>query len=291
MNNAVLKSADSKLDDSRPIKIICATQSLPDLLCSGIASLLSNKNLIFEMILLRLKVRYRQSLLGWAWAILPPLLLTITYTLIFAKITHLDSGDLPYGLFVFAGLVPWTFFSSSVSTATAGIIVHRYLISRVAFPREIIPLSYVATALVDLGVGILMLLTMMWYFGLSLTGTALYVLPVIGVLVVWSMAIALCSSAVQARVRDIGVAMPLLLQVLMFTTPVVYSSDAIPHNLRSIYFLNPLAVLVETFRQAAVLGVSPDGRDVVYTAVVSIVCLVFSYIIFKRLDATLADVI
>jgi len=282
---------DSALADNRPVKVIRPRQSLIEVLSAGLMSLWSHKSLFLEMTLLRLKVRYKQSLLGWIWAVIPSLLLMITYTLIFSKVIGLDSGELPYALFVFAGLIPWTFFATSVSTATNGIVTHRYLISRVGFPREIIPLSYVAAALVDLAIGILMLTAMNHYFGGSLNLHALNVIVVIVVLVIFSVAVALCCSSFQARFRDIGVAMPLFLQVLMFATPVVYSSAVVPQNIKEIYFLNPLAILIEAFRQAAVLGSNPNASQMIYCATVSIVCLVFSYILFKRLDATLADVI
>jgi lipopolysaccharide transport system permease protein len=281
----------STATDERPVRVIRPTQSLIAILSTGLASLLSHKSLILEMTLLRLKVRYRQSVLGWIWAALPSLLLMITYTLVFSKAIGLQSIDLPYALFIFSGLVPWMFFSTSVSTATAGIVTHRYLICRVAFPREIIPLSYVAAALVDLGVGILMLGAMMYYFGFSPTLHTLYAVPIMGMLVVFSIAGALFCASFQARFRDVGVAMPLLLQVMMFATPVVYSSTAIPHSFKAIYFANPLAVLIESFREAAMLGVNPNAGKMIYCGVFSVGCLAFSYILFKRLDATLADVI
>jgi lipopolysaccharide transport system permease protein len=277
--------------DDRPVRVIRPTQSLIALLSTGLASLLSHKSLFLEMTLLRLKVRYRQSVLGWIWAVLPSLLLMITYTLVFSKVIGLQSVDLPYALFIFSGLIPWIFFSTSVSTATAGIVTHRYLICRVAFPREIVPLSYVASALVDLGVGILMLGAMMYYFGFSPTLHALYAVPIIGMLIVFSIAGALFCASFQARFRDVGVAMPLLLQVMMFATPVVYSSTAIPQSFKAIYFANPLAILIETFREAAMLSVSPNAGEMIYCGMVSVACLAFSYILFKRLDATLADVI
>jgi homopolymeric O-antigen transport system permease protein len=277
--------------DDRSVRVIRPTQSLVQILSAGLTELWSHKSLFLEMTRLRLKLRYKQSLLGWTWAVLPSLVLMITYTLIFSKLIGLKGGDLPYALFIFSGLIPWTFFSTSVSTATAGIVTHRYLISRVAFPREIIPLSYVAAALVDLGIGMVMLAAMMYYFGFSPTLNTLYAIPVIGMLIIFSVAVALCCSSFQARFRDIGVAMPLLLQVLMFTAPVVYSSAAIPQSVKAIYFANPLAILIEAFRQAAASGVSPDGGEMIYCGTVSIVCLVFSYILFKRLDATLPDVI
>ena len=277
--------------DERSVRVIRPMQSLIQILSAGLTELWSHKSLFLEMTLLRLKVRYKQSLLGWTWAVLPSLVLMITYTLIFSKLIGLKGGDLPYALFIFSGLIPWTFFSTSVSTATAGIVTHRYLISRVAFPREIVPLSYVAAALVDLGIGMVMLAAMMYYFGFSPTLNTLYAIPVIGMLIIFSVAVALCCSSFQARFRDIGVAMPLLLQVLMFTTPVVYSSAAIPQSVKAIYFANPLAIVIEAFRQAATSGVSPDAGAMIYCGTVSIVCLVFSYILFKRLDATLPDVI
>jgi lipopolysaccharide transport system permease protein len=132
---------------------------------------------------------------------------------------------------------------------------------------------------------------MMRYFEFPLTLGTLNAIPMIGILVIFSVAVALGCSAFQARFRDIGVAMPLLLQVLMFTTPVVYSSAAVPGNFKAIYFLNPLAILVESVRKAAVLGVAPNCGEMIYCAIVSVVCLACSYILFKRLDATLADVI
>jgi lipopolysaccharide transport system permease protein len=283
--------ASAAADDRRPIKVIRPTQSVIELLCDGLTSLLRHKSLVVEMTLLRLKVRYKQSLLGWFWAVVPPLLLMVTYILIFSNVIGFKTGDVPVALFIFSGLIPWTFFSTSISTATTGIVTHRYLISRSTFPREIVPLSYVVSALFDLGIGILMLVAMMYYCGFWPTFHALYAIPMLGMLVNYSVAASLCSSSFQARFRDMGVAMTLLLQIVMFTTPVVYSSESIPQNIKDIYFLNPLAILIEGFRQTVVLGINPNVGEMIYCAIGSIICLVFSYILFKRLDTTLADVI
>jgi lipopolysaccharide transport system permease protein len=277
--------------DSRPIRVIRSSHSLTEVLSNGLTSLVTHKNLLFEMTLLRVRVRYRQSLLGWVWAVLPSLLLMVTYTLVFSRFIGLDSAQLPYALFIFSGLVPWMFFSTSVSSATAGIVRHRYLISRIAFPREIIPLSYVAASFVDLVVGALMVAAMMWYFGFSLTIHILYAIPLTGLLFACSLAAALCCSSFQARFRDIGIALPLALQMLMFLTPVVYSSAAIPGSYKALYFANPMAILIDAFRQVAVLGGGPSALQMIYCTIVSSIFLVVSYVLFKRLDATLADVI
>jgi len=277
--------------DERPIKIIGLPQSVAGLLCDGLTSLVRHKSLFVEMTMLRLKLRYKQSLLGWIWAVVPPLLLMAIYTLIFSNVIGLKTGGLPGAVFMFSGLISWQFFSTAISTATAGIVTYRYLISRCAFPREIIPLSYVVSALFDLGIGILMLVALMHYFGVKLTFHALYGFPILVMLLGYSVAASLCSSSFQARFRDIGIAMPLFLQIMMFTTPTVYSSDYIPQNIRDIYFLNPLAILIDAFRQTVVLGMNPNVNEMIYCAVGSMICLILSYILFKRLDATVADVI
>jgi lipopolysaccharide transport system permease protein len=214
----------------------------------------------------------------------------VLYTLIFSKVVGLQTDSLPYALFSFSGLVPWLFFSSSVSTATAGIVTHRYLISRVAFPREIIPLSYVAIAVVELGIGLLMLAGMMYLFMVFTTLYIFYLVPLVLLLVMCAVAAAPVCASLQARFRDVGLVMPLMLQVLMFTAPVVYSSQSIPDRIKEFYFINPIAILIEAFRQA-VVGVRPSGQHLLYCAIVSFASVVIAYGLFKRLDATLADVI
>src|SRR6516165_12107635 len=185
--------------DDRPIRIIGPTQSVGRLLSDGVTSLVRHKSLFVEMTMLRLKLRYKQSLLGWIWAVVPPLLLMATYTLIFSNVIGLKTGDLPGAVFIFSGLIPWQFFSTAISTATAGIVTYRYLVSRCAFPREIIPVSYVVSALFDLGIGILMLVALMHYFGVKLTFHALYGFPILVMLLGYSVAASLCSSSFQAR--------------------------------------------------------------------------------------------
>ena len=277
--------------NERPIRVIRPIRFSVGNLLSDVSSLCRHRDLFFEMTLLRLKVRYRQSLLGWVWAVLPPVLLMITYTFVFSKVVGLQTENLPYALFSFSGLIPWIFFSNSVSTATSGIVTHRYLISRVAFPREIVPLSYVAAAIFELCLGVLMLAVAMFYFDVRPTLFAFYAIPVLVILAICAVAAAFVCASLQARFRDIGMAIPLMLQVLMFTTPVVYSPQSLPDKIRDVYFFNPLAILIDALRHSIVTGVRPIGSYLVYSAVVSCVGAVASYALFKRLDATLADVI
>ena len=277
--------------DERPVKVIRPIRFSVGNLLSDVGTLCRHRGLFFEMTLLRLKVRYRQSLLGWMWAVLPPVLLMIAYTFVFSKVVGLQTENLPYALFSFSGLIPWMFFSNSVSTATSGIVTHRYLISRVAFPREIIPLSYVSAAVFELGLGLLMLAVAMFYFDIRPTLYVFYAIPVLIMLAMCAVAAAFVCASLQARFRDIGMAMPLMLQILMFTAPVVYSSQSLPDKIRDIYFFNPLAILIDALRHSVVTGVRPIESYLLYCAVVSCVGVVASYALFKRLDATLADVI
>jgi lipopolysaccharide transport system permease protein len=279
---------------ARTPRVIRSSPSPTEILWGGLALLVVHRHLLWEMTKLRLKLRYTQSMLGWSWAVVAPLLLMVTYILIFSKVADVHSDGVPYALFVFTGLVPWTFFSTSISTATASMVTHRYLISRVAFPREIIPLSYVAASLADLVVGIVMLAVMFMYFKYCTANHVVYmlhVIPLCALLIAWAVGGALCCASCQARFRDLGVAMPLLLQVAMFTTPVVYSSEAIPEKFKALYFANPLAFLIDGIRRVILFGEFPNLDQLLYSFLVATIFLCFSYFLFKRLDATLADVI
>jgi lipopolysaccharide transport system permease protein len=284
-------SNETERVDDRPVVVIRASRSPVELLRSSLRAFWQNRSLLREMTLLRLKVRYRQSLLGWSWAILPPLISMIVYTVIFSNVLGVKSGALPYALFIFAGLVPWSFFATSLSTATAGIVTHRYLISRVAFPREIIPLSYVGAALVDFLIGIIVLAFMMIYFRASPTVNIIYAIPTIIALIICSTALAPGCACFQARFRDVGVAMPLLLQLLMFSAPVVYPSTVIPGALKPIYFANPLAALIDQFRASIVSSSALDSLTTLYGFAISGCLLIVFYYVFKRFDGTLADVL
>jgi lipopolysaccharide transport system permease protein len=159
----------------------------------------------------------------------------------------------------------------------------------VYFPREIVPLSYIFASLVDLALASIVLLLMMAYFAVPLPWTALLGLPIVLVLTLLVTAIALLISAVQVRIRDINVALPMILQVLLFTTPTVYSATLVPAAVRQLYWLNPFAVLVESFRNAVVDGIVPALTDVGYCTVVSIFAVLFSYIVFKKMESTIVD--
>jgi lipopolysaccharide transport system permease protein len=239
------------------------------------------------MTLTRLKVRYRQSLLGWLWAVLQPLALVVLYGAIFSHLA--TSRPTPYALFVFAGVVPWAFCATSISTAASGMLAHQHLIKQVYFPREIIPLSFVAASLFDLLFAMGVLLAAASYAGSTPSWALLGTLPILAILVLLVAAICLLISALQIGIRDISVALPLVLQVLMFTAPVVYPATIVPAWLQEFYWLNPLALLIEAFRSAVLDAATPRVGDLVYCAGLALVALTVSYLLFKRTETAFVD--
>jgi lipopolysaccharide transport system permease protein len=273
----------------RPIKVIHPAKFSVRTIFTGLRTLAQYSDLLYTLSLFRLSVRYKQSALGWAWAALQPLALMGIYTIIFTRVTSISTGRIPYPIFVFSGLLPWILFSSAVANAVNGLILYPNLLTKMYFPREIIPLSYLVAALVDFGIASLLLVGLMKFYRMPLSWHLLYAVPIILVLVGFTAAVALIFSAIQVRVRDVGLAMPFLLQVWMFTVPVVYSLQSVPARFRSLYLIDPLAGLIETFRQLIVYGTTPDFRTVLLSAVSTLIGLAIAYGFFKSSEATMAD--
>jgi lipopolysaccharide transport system permease protein len=234
-------------------------------------------------------MRYRYSLLGWGWALLQPLSLMIVYSLIFSRVVSDGTRSLPYTLFVFAGLTPWAFCSTAISTAVAGMLHHRPLMAAVYFPREIVPMCFVFASLVDFGIAGVGLLLMMWYYSVPISITALLALPILSILIVLVVSMCLLLSSIQVRIRDISIALPLILQVLVFSAPIVYPASAVPLAFRSLYWLNPFAILIQSFRDTVVDGKIPFTGELLYCATLAVICFLISYLIFKKIEPTIVD--
>jgi lipopolysaccharide transport system permease protein len=276
---------------ARPIRIIRPVSFSPLDLVRELRELWQYRDLFYTLTVHRIKVRYKQSVLGLAWAILQPLSLMLIYTVIFSVIAKVPSEGVPYAVFAYAALLPWTFFSSSLTNATQGLVSHSHLVTKVYFAREIIPLTYVSAAIFDFAVASTFLIALFFYYGVGLTTYALYAIPIMILLAAIATAFSLFLSALQVRFRDIGVAMPLLLQLWMFSTPVVYPLSAVPQRFRGLYMLNPLVGVIENFRRVVLQGVDPDFRSLAISAITAAILLPLAYLYFKRVEATMADVI
>jgi ABC-type polysaccharide/polyol phosphate export systems, permease component len=286
--NAFTNDAMSK---PRRVRVLRAPSFSPLGLLGDLRTLVQYRDLLLTLTLHRIKVRYKQSVLGIAWAIVQPLSLMLIYTLIFSYVARVETNGMPYAIFAYAALLPWTYFSTSVANATNSLVTNSELVTKVYFPREILPLSYVIAALCDFLIASSVMAGLMFYYRVPLTVNALYSLPIIFVLTLFIMAMTLILSATQVRFRDIGVAVPFLLQLWMFATPVVYPLSAVPERFRALYVLNPMVGTVENFRRTILEGVAPDLYTLTLSAAVSVALLIFSYIYFKHVEATVADLV
>lgn len=275
----------------RTIRIIRPPSFSPLNLLRELRGLWQYRDLFYTLSVHRIKVRYKQSLLGLAWAILQPLSLMLIYTVIFSVIAKVPSEGAPYAVFAYAALLPWTYFSSALTNATSGLVNHTALVTKVYFAREILPLTYVSAALFDFCVASTFLIGLFFYYGVSLTVYAFYAIPILVLLTMLTTAFSLVFSVVQVRFRDVGVAMPLLLQLWMFASPVVYPLSAVPARLRGYYALNPMVGVIENFRRVMLQGIAPDFYSLGISALVAAILLPAAYLYFKRVEATMADII
>ena len=285
----LLKSKEPS--DSRPVTVIHPPSFSLGATVSGIRTLIRYRDLLYTLTLFRVTIRYKQSVLGLIWAALQPLAMMIAYTLVFSRVAKVRSDGAPYPIFVFSGLLPWIFFSSAVSNAVNGLAGHANLLTKLHFPREIIPLSYVFAVLVDFGISCVIMSGMMTYYRVSVNWNILYALPIFAILVAFTSAVALFLSSVQARIRDVAAALPVVLQMIVFATPVVYSLNSIPLRFRYLYLLNPVSSLIDNFRRVVIYRQSPDVPMLLTSSVITLCCLVFAYSYFRATESTMADVI
>jgi lipopolysaccharide transport system permease protein len=254
-------------------------------------TLLAHADLFWALTRHRVRVRYKQSVLGLAWAVLQPVALMLIFTLAFGRIARIPSEGIPYPLFAYCGLLVWSFLATGLNNATHSVVAHAQLVTKVYFPREILPLTYLAAAMFDFCVGAAMLAVLLFYYGHPLTWAALYAIPILVVLAALVTAGGFLLSALQVRFRDVGIAVPLVIYLWLFATPIGYPLSAVPEGYRAWFLLNPMTGIVESFRRTLIHGVAPDPQLLAVPAVIAAILLPLSYALFKRLDATTADVI
>jgi len=243
----------------------------------------------------RIKVRYKQSRLGLLWAVVQPLAMMLVFTLVFGFLRSAPSGETPFPLFAYTALIPWTMFSSGLTSAAGALTSHAALLTKAYFPREILPLTYVVASFADFVLASLLLALLMAWFGVAPTWSVLWTLPAIALLVGFLIGLSLFLSALQVRYRDVALAMPVLIQVWLFATPVVYPLETVraslPPWLYALYVTNPMAGIVDTFRRGAVLHQGPDVQALGTAAVVTLLLAPAAYVYFKLTERTVADIV
>lgn len=270
---------------------ICTTRIRPP---SGwqlvnFGELWQHRELLYFLAWRDVKVRYKQTLLGAAWAMLQPALMMVVFTLVLDRLAHLPSGDVPYPLFVYAGLVAWSFFATAVGNAAQSVVSAERLVSKVYFPRLAIPLGAIAAALVDFALASVVLLLLMIYYQHPVGWTVLLAPVAVLLLLLASIAFGVVLAALNVAYRDVRYALPFLLQLWLFATPSIYLNTAVNQQ-PSILAVNPLDGVIAFFR-AAVLGLPPPWLRLAYPAALLPIALVAGCLYFRRVEDTFADII
>jgi lipopolysaccharide transport system permease protein len=258
----------------------------------GIRELLGYHELLYFLIWRDLRVRYDQTALGVAWALIQPLAMMFILTLFLGRLEGLQSQDIPYPLFVLAGLVPWTLFAQGVGAAGNSLVESAALLTKVYFPRLIFPLAAAGSHVVDFGIGAVLLAAFAAILGFPPQWTWLIVLPLALLAFLAAVAVGLWLSALNVRYRDFRYATPFLIQLWFFATPIAYSADAVPESVRGLLALNPMASVVEGIRWGITGGTSTALTGAVFVGTFStIVILMGGLAFFRRAERTFADVI
>jgi ABC-2 type transport system permease protein/lipopolysaccharide transport system permease protein len=238
-----------------------------------------------------LRIRYKQTVLGFGWALIGPVVFMLVFTVFFQSAGHFATGGVPYALFSYTGLVPWTFFATAVTMGSTSLITNLMLLNKVYCPREVFPIATIVTSAVDAAVATLVLLILFAVYGYPPAATSFWVPVLVLVEVVFTLGITLFASAVLIYLRDVRYIVPLVIQVGMFASPVVYGINVIPLGLRPLYaIVDPMGPIIESFRLTILHGRPPDGGLLGLAAAASLVWLVGGYLIFKRLETGIADI-
>lgn len=238
-----------------------------------------------------LKTRYAQTAIGAGWALMQPLLSTLIFTLVFGYLAKIPSDGLPYPIFAFAAILPWTLFSKSLERSTLSVVTEGGLIKKVYFPRLIIPIAATFINLVDFAVGLLILIGMMAWYQQVPQWTVLFLPFFVVIALLTALSVSLWLSALNVKYRDVASVVPLMTQLWMFASPVLYPASLVPESLRWYYGLNPMAGVIEGFRWALLGKTAPDWTMMAVSLAVVALLLIGGVIFFRRVERTFADLI
>jgi ABC-type polysaccharide/polyol phosphate export permease len=257
----------------------------------ALAELWRSRELVLVLAERELRARYKQAVLGAAWALLTPLALMVVFTLFVARLARVETGGVPYPLFAYLGLLPWTFFSTSLSVGGQSLVTNANLLNKVHCPREVFPLASVGVAAFDVGVATSVLAVLFAIEGVGPRPTSLWVPALAAVQLAFTVGAVLLVSGVLVYLRDLRHALPIVLQLGLLATPVAYGIEVVPERFRLAYAaLNPLGPLIDGYRRAILLGLPPRWGLVGAAAASSLAVLVGGFLAFKRLETGFADV-
>jgi lipopolysaccharide transport system permease protein len=249
------------------------------------------RELLYFMVWRDIKVRYKQAVLGIAWAVLLPVVNILVFSFVFGVLLNQNQGSVNYPLLSATGLLPWGLFSGALMRSSMSLVGNTNLITKVYFPRLIIPISSVLSGLVDYGISLLIVLALMIYYHTPLTWNLLWLLPLTLLVVITALSVGLWLAALNVQYRDVGHIVPVLIQIWLYASPVAYSAGLVTGRItRIVYGLNPMAGVIQSFRWA-IIGSDPPGVLFIMSVVVVIILFVSGLFYFRRMERTFADTI
>jgi lipopolysaccharide transport system permease protein len=257
----------------------------------GLHELWKYRELLYFLAWRDLKVRYKQTAIGIGWAVLQPVVSMIIFTVIFGRFAKIPSDGVPYPLFAFTALLPWNYFAGALQRCTGSVVSDAHLISKVYFPRLILPMAGSVSSMVDFLVSFILLLGMMIWYQIAISWWVLVLPSFLLLALLTALAVGLWLSAVNVRYRDVGHTIPFLVQIWMFVSPVVYPVSMIPEKYRLLYSLNPMAGVIEGFRWALLGKAGPDFSVMAVSACVVLVLLIGGLVFFRSMEQSFADVV
>jgi lipopolysaccharide transport system permease protein len=249
------------------------------------------RELFYILVWRDILVRYKQAALGLGWTLLKPMLTALIFAIVFGKMIKVPSGGMPHAPFIYIALVPWLFFSTTIAEASVSLAAHAGLISKVYFPRLLVPLVAMVVALIDMMIALVLLVPMLLAFGVPLEWRLLALFPLTLVTVVLAFGLALCFASLHVRYRDTGIILPFVLQFGLYLSPVIFPSDLVPYPWRLLYSLNPIVGVIEGFRWASFPNQEVHAAALAISIAAAGLFLLLGLRYFRRMERGLADVI
>ncbi len=289
MNSIVGSSQESPKNNLEKTEIVIEPGS--KWFSLGLKEVWAYRELLYFLVWRDIKVRYKQTVLGVAWAVLQPVMTMVIFSFIFGSLANLPSDGIPYPIFTFTALLPWQLFSQSLAQSTSSLVTSKNLITKIYFPRLVIPVASPLSSLVDFFISLVVLVGLMIFYRIELTPRIIFLPFMIAFAVLTSLSVSLWLSSLNVRYRDIQHTIPFIIQFWQYATPIAYSISIIPEEWRMLYGLNPMVGVVEGFRWA-LLGKSVDLGFPFYLSILIVVILFIGGLIsFKKMEDTFADII
>lgn len=258
---------------------------------ADVKSAIQSKDLLLAWTSRNIRARYQQSALGWLWAVIQPAAQTVIFTFIFTLFVPIDTGDVPYGVFSYVAMVPWAFLASSLNDMSGSIVANMSLVTKIYFRREALPIASMLARFMDFGIAAALLVPLLLYFQIPIYPAGLLFIPVIlAIQVMLILGLGLATAAANVFYRDVQSLLALGIQLWFYASPIIYPVTMVPEKLRPFYFLNPMAGILEAYRDVLLNGRLP-GLYLLPSMVVSFIVFIVGYWFFKRVEILFADIV